>query len=196
MFSIQRKIPMDEWSSRESMTTWSSEYPSFSADLAQWVGFWTKQFTRNTFCNTSSTKYVLGESTPDSQWTNNVADRRKSSSSTVHGRQSLGTVLSEDPLRSPITGVCILPRDESSCVQQIHNNPARIDSQRKFIRLSKSVKIVEKLARIPNRIGDYVCRLCSTWFPDAFALAEHLCPRMANMAYPCDLCSKVSRSNA
>lgn len=184
---------MDEWISRESLTTWSSDCPSVTRDLTQWMEFWTKQFTLNTFRNESPVETVPCGRISETQCIKNVEHQKKLSSKAVRCRQSLRSNPSDDTLRSPITGVCILPREENPGVQQqAHNYPSKVESQRKFIRPCKSVKVVEKLARIRNRIGDYVCRLCSTWFPDAFSLAEHLCPRMTNLVYPCDLCPKVS----
>ncbi|VDP79514.1 unnamed protein product [Echinostoma caproni] len=102
------------------------------------------------------------------------------------------SAISDDSLRSPVTGICILPTPDPPQSSNGITVPVKSNEQHKFIRLTRSAKVIERLARIPNRIGDYVCRLCSTWFADAFALAEHMCPRMANLAYPCDLCPKVS----
>jgi hypothetical protein len=31
----------------------------------------------------------------------------------------------------------------------------------------------EKLAKIDNKIGDFVCQLCKSRFDDAFGLAQH-----------------------
>ncbi|CAH8440137.1 unnamed protein product [Heterobilharzia americana] len=47
------------------------------------------------------------------------------------------------------------------------------------------------LSKIPNHIGEYICQLCFSWFPDAFSLAEHPCSCMANLSYPCEICGKV-----
>ncbi|VEL24351.1 unnamed protein product [Protopolystoma xenopodis] len=53
-----------------------------------------------------------------------------------------------------------------------------------------------RLARIENHIGDYVCRLCDRLFEDAFALAQHRCPRILHTEYRCPDCEKVSHSNS
>lgn len=40
-----------------------------------------------------------------------------------------------------------------------------------------------KLAKIPNRIGPYECKLCKVVYNDAFELAMHNCPRVVHIEY-------------
>ncbi|CAH8564154.1 unnamed protein product [Dicrocoelium dendriticum] len=47
------------------------------------------------------------------------------------------------------------------------------------------------LEKIPNLLGDYVCRLCGVLFRDAYTLAGHRCPHIAHMDYRCPECSKI-----
>ncbi|XP_050438484.1 uncharacterized protein LOC126844379 [Adelges cooleyi] len=49
----------------------------------------------------------------------------------------------------------------------------------------------QQLAEIPNVIGEYRCRLCTTVYPDAFALAAHRCKCIVHVRYRCPECSKV-----
>ncbi|KAL3313911.1 hypothetical protein Ciccas_007481 [Cichlidogyrus casuarinus] len=48
----------------------------------------------------------------------------------------------------------------------------------------------QKLAKIVNYIGDFICKLCKTWFPDAFELAGHACSQMVRQDFSCDQCKK------
>lgn len=40
-----------------------------------------------------------------------------------------------------------------------------------------------KLAKIPNKIGPYECRLCKVVYENAFELAMHNCPRVVHIEY-------------
>ncbi|TGZ59081.1 hypothetical protein CRM22_009260 [Opisthorchis felineus] len=71
-------------------------------------------------------------------------------------------------------------------------------SRRTVVRHSTSTRpvhsqmeVLEQMKKIPNLIGDYVCQLCCEWFPNALALAEHPCSRIACVTYPCGTCGKV-----
>ncbi|GAA41636.2 insulinoma-associated protein (ia-1)-related [Clonorchis sinensis] len=68
-------------------------------------------------------------------------------------------------------------------------------SRRTMVRHSTSTRpvhdVLEQMKKIPNLIGDYVCQLCCEWFPNALALAEHPCSRIACVTYPCGTCGKV-----
>ncbi|KER21023.1 hypothetical protein T265_10548 [Opisthorchis viverrini] len=71
-------------------------------------------------------------------------------------------------------------------------------SRRTMVRRSTSTRpvhsqmdVLEEMKKIPNLIGDYVCQLCCKWFPNALALADHPCSRIACVTYPCGTCGKV-----
>ncbi|KAF7259531.1 hypothetical protein EG68_02732 [Paragonimus skrjabini miyazakii] len=54
-----------------------------------------------------------------------------------------------------------------------------------------SAQVRARLAKIPNLIGPYNCRLCGEEFGDAFKLAGHRCPCIAHTDYRCPECEKV-----
>ncbi|KAL3313910.1 hypothetical protein Ciccas_007480 [Cichlidogyrus casuarinus] len=47
------------------------------------------------------------------------------------------------------------------------------------------------LAKIKNRLGPYVCKLCDRLHTDAFELAQHQCPKILQTEYKCTECSKI-----
>ncbi|KAF8567412.1 hypothetical protein P879_04676 [Paragonimus westermani] len=54
-----------------------------------------------------------------------------------------------------------------------------------------NAQVRARLARIPNLLGPYNCRLCGQEFEDAFKLAGHRCPCIAHTDYRCPECEKV-----
>ncbi|XP_052769188.1 insulinoma-associated protein 2-like [Mya arenaria] len=64
-----------------------------------------------------------------------------------------------------------------------------IDSKFNCVEVTPEAKA--ELAKIENRIGEYVCRLCKDRFEDAFQLAQHRCSMIINIEYRCPECDKV-----
>ncbi|VEL39928.1 unnamed protein product [Protopolystoma xenopodis] len=94
----------------------------------------------------------------------------------------------KSPSRLELASICTL-----SCTVNAANSSSSMpnESAAGFAPVVSS-EALAALARIENKLGDYVCRLCEVWYPDAFQLAGHKCPRMALLAYPCAYCDKVS----
>ncbi|KAF6775298.1 hypothetical protein AHF37_05544 [Paragonimus kellicotti] len=53
-----------------------------------------------------------------------------------------------------------------------------------------NAQVRARLAKIPNLLGPYNCRLCGEEFGDAFKLAGHRCPCIAHTDYRCPECEK------
>ena len=49
--------------------------------------------------------------------------------------------------------------------------PGDIDPEFNVVEVTEEAKA--ELAKIENRIGDFVCRLCKEFYDDAFGLAQH-----------------------
>ncbi|XP_018648392.1 insulinoma-associated protein (ia-1)-related [Schistosoma mansoni] len=51
-------------------------------------------------------------------------------------------------------------------------------------------KILKRLAKLPNNLGPYICRLCNQYFENALKLANHRCPLILHTDYRCPECDK------
>ena len=58
-------------------------------------------------------------------------------------------------------------------------------------RIELSARVVVELAKIENRLGAFVCRLCGVRFEHAVALANHSCPRLVAAEHRCADCGKL-----
>ena len=106
----------------------------------------------------------------------------------VHRRHKAVRKLNFDEEKtSPVSGTIIreLRDDEPPLVVR----KGDIDPAFNLVEVTEEAKA--ELAKIENKIGDYICRLCKEMYEDAFTLAQHRCSRIVHVEYRCPECDKV-----
>uniref|UniRef100_A0A7E4W0I4 C2H2-type domain-containing protein n=1 Tax=Panagrellus redivivus TaxID=6233 RepID=A0A7E4W0I4_PANRE len=97
-------------------------------------------------------------------------------------------LLSDDAeTNSPVSGMHIKELSEITADELA--KASELDPSAPLVNITEESR--QKIAEIPNVIGDSICSLCKVKFDDVFRLAMHKCPRIVHEEYKCTECDKT-----
>lgn len=116
--------------------------------------------------------------------TTNLSDKKLKTSKKTKAARRLNF---DEDKTSPVSGTII--RELAEGEEPLVVRKGDIDPAYNVVEITEEAKA--ELAKIDNKIGDYVCRLCKEMYDDAFGLAQHRCSRIIHVEYRCPECDKV-----
>ena len=120
-----------------------------------------------------------------------TASNRSAATNGVKKHKAIRKIPLDEHKSSPVSGTFILESDEEDADlgEGAVRRSGDIDPSLNVVIETEEARA--ELAKIENRIGDYVCCLCRCKFESAFGLAQHRCPRIVHIEYRCSECEKV-----
>ncbi|CAH8442022.1 unnamed protein product [Heterobilharzia americana] len=104
------------------------------------------------------------------------------------------SVIMSSPSMSSSSKLSLSPSSSASS-SPLSSSPSALSSDSmnpsSYVSKQLTVQILKRLARLPNHLGPYICRLCNQYFENALKLANHRCPLILHTDYRCPECDKV-----